>query len=371
MSPKRHVRELVDDFDERPLLEVDDLTTYFETSHGLVKSVDSVSLSLERGRTLAIVGESGAGKTVLARSIMGLLPRQNVVTGGRVRFGDVDITTASPRELRDLWGAQIGMIFQDPMTSLNPVVRVGRQITESLRYHLAMGKKDAGETAVALLRSVGMPEPEERLGWYPHQFSGGMCQRIVIAIAIACGPKLLLADEPTTGLDVTVSAQILDLLGRLQRDRYMSVILVTHDLGVVTGRSDDVAVMYAGQIVEMAPTSTLFSDMRMPYTEALLKSVPRISNASHTRLHTIAGNPPDPAHYPDGCRFASRCPYVQAKCHEQQPPLVEAEGLRHFYRCWYPVGTPEGRLALEANQAAGGSGSRGLGRPGTEAEVLG
>lgn len=352
MSRKRHVRE-IDDLEDRPLLEVENLKTYFQTGHGIVKSVDGVSFDLERGRTLAIVGESGSGKTVLSRSVMGLLPPQNVIREGRVRFGDVDLTNASPQELRGLWGAQISMVFQDPVTSLNPVVRAGRQITESLRYHLAMSRQDAKETAISLFRSVGIPEPENRMQWYPHQFSGGMCQRIVIAAAIACGPKLLLADEPTTGLDVTVSAQILDLLNRLQQERYMSVIIVTHDLGVVTGRSDDVIVMYAGQVVERAPTTTLFRDARMPYTEALLKSAPRLSNPSHTRLHTIPGNPPNPANLPKGCRFAPRCPYVQPKCREEEPPLRQAEAPRHWYACWYPVGTPEGVRALEENQAAG------------------
>ncbi len=352
MSRKRHVRD-IDDLEDRPLLEVENLKTYFQTGHGIVKSVDGVSFDLERGRTLAIVGESGSGKTVLSRSVMGLLPPQNVIREGRVRFGDVDLTNASPQELRGLWGAQISMVFQDPVTSLNPVVRAGRQITESLRYHLAMSRQDAKETAISLFRSVGIPEPENRMQWYPHQFSGGMCQRIVIAAAIACGPKLLLADEPTTGLDVTVSAQILDLLNRLQQERYMSVIIVTHDLGVVTGRSDDVIVMYAGQVVERAPTTTLFRDARMPYTEALLKSAPRLSNPSHTRLHTIPGNPPNPANLPKGCRFAPRCPYVQPKCREEEPPLRQAEAPRHWYACWYPVGTPEGVRALEENQAAG------------------
>jgi oligopeptide/dipeptide ABC transporter ATP-binding protein len=352
VSRKRHVRD-IDDLEDRPLLEVENLKTYFQTGHGIVKSVDGVSFDLERGRTLAIVGESGSGKTVLSRSVMGLLPPQNVIREGRVRFGDVDLTNASPQELRGLWGAQISMVFQDPVTSLNPVVRAGRQITESLRYHLAMSRQDAKETAISLFRSVGIPEPENRMQWYPHQFSGGMCQRIVIAAAIACGPKLLLADEPTTGLDVTVSAQILDLLNRLQQERYMSVIIVTHDLGVVTGRSDDVIVMYAGQVVERAPTTTLFRDARMPYTEALLKSAPRLSNPSHTRLHTIPGNPPNPANLPKGCRFAPRCPYVQPKCREEEPPLRQAEAPRHWYACWYPVGTPEGVRALEENQAAG------------------
>lgn len=352
MSPKRHVREM-DDLDDRPLLKVDNLKTYFQTGHGLVRSVDGVSFTLERGRTLGIVGESGSGKSVLTQSVMGLLPAHGVVREGTVQFGDIELSSASPNELRDLWGAQISMIFQDPATALNPVVRIGRQVTESLRYHLAMSRQDAKATAIALLRSVGLPEPEERLRWFPFQFSGGMQQRIVIAVAIACGPKLLLADEPTTGLDVTVSAQILDLINRLQQERYMSVILVTHDLGVVTGRADDVMVMYAGKIVERAPTALLFRDMRMPYTEALLRSAPRLSNPSHTRLHAIPGNPPNPMNLPVGCRFAARCPYVQPKCIAEEPPLRDADSPQHQYACWFPVGSPEGRQALEDNQAHG------------------
>ncbi len=350
MSPKRHVREIIDR-EDRPLLQVENLKTHFDTDHGLVRAVDGVSFNLARGRTLAVVGESGSGKTVLSRSVMGLLPHQRVIREGRVHFGDVDLTGTTERELRDLWGAHIAMIFQDPVTSLNPVVKIGRQITESLRHHLAMGRKDAKETAIALLRSVGMPEPEQRLNWFPHQFSGGMCQRIVIATAIACGPKLLLADEPTTGLDVTVSAQILDLLNRLQQERYMSMILISHDLGVVTGRSDDVIVMYAGKIVEKAPTTTLFRETRMPYTEALLRSAPRLANASHTRLHSIPGSPPDPSGYPTGCRFAQRCPYGQPRCRVEEPPLRQADSPGHVFACWYPVGTPEGLQALETNLA--------------------
>lgn len=352
MSPKRHVREM-DDLDDKPLLQVENLKTYFQTGHGIVKSVDGVSFTLERGRTLGLVGESGSGKTVLSQSIMGLLPPRGVVREGRVQFGDVELSSASVNELRDLWGAQISMIFQDPATALNPVVRIGRQVTESLRYHLAMSKADAKATAVALLRSVGLPEPEQRLRWYPHQFSGGMQQRIVIAVAIACGPKLLLADEPTTGLDVTVSAQILDLINRLQQERYMSVILVTHDLGIVTGRADDVMVMYGGKIVEKAPTPVLFRDMRMPYTEALLRSAPRLANPAHSRLHTIPGSPPNPMEWPHGCRFAARCPYVQPKCVAEEPPLRDADTPQHQYACWFPVGSPEGRRALEENQAKG------------------
>jgi oligopeptide/dipeptide ABC transporter ATP-binding protein len=343
----------IEEKDGVPLLEVDSLITHFRTSHGIVRSVDGVSFKLERGRTLAIVGESGSGKTVLARSIMSLLPGANVIREGSVLFGGVDLGKASPADLRGIWGAQISMVFQDPMTSLNPVVRIGRQITETLQFHLGMSKRDAKETAIALLRSVGMPDPEERLRWYPYQFSGGMCQRIVIAIALACGPKLVLADEPTTGLDVTVSAQILDLLNRLQQERYMSMILVTHDLGVVTGRADEVAVMYAGKIVEFGPTETLFRDMKMPYTEALLKSAPRFADESHSRLHTIPGNPPNPANLPAGCRFAERCPYAQPRCRQEEPTLRAAQTPGHTYACWYPVGTPEGKDALARNVELG------------------
>ncbi|HEV2361676.1 MAG TPA: ABC transporter ATP-binding protein [Acidimicrobiales bacterium] len=352
MSPKQHVMQIDDSSYEGPLLQVNNLKTYFSTSHGIVRAVDGVSFTLERGRSLGLVGESGSGKTVLSRSIMGLLPPHNVVREGTVHFAGVELSSAPLDKLRDLWGVQISMVFQDPMTALNPVVRVGRQITESLRYHLAMDRADAQATAVALLKSVGLPEPEERLRWYPHQFSGGMCQRIVIAVALACGPKLVLADEPTTGLDVTVSAQILDLLSRLQQERFMSMIMVTHDLGVVSGRCDDTAVVYAGKIVEMGPTAVLFRDMKMPYTEALLRSTPRLSNASHTRLPTIPGNPPNPAHYPGGCRFAPRCEYAQPRCRAEEPPLKQASP-GHVYACWYPVGTPEGRDAHERNEKVG------------------
>ena len=284
---------------------------------------------------------------------MGLLPPHGVVREGRVRFGDVELTKASVNELRDLWGAQIAMIFQDPATALNPVVRSVGKLPNRFATTWPCRRDDAKQTAIALLRSVGLPEPEQRLRWYPHQFSGGMQQRIVIAVAIACGPKLLLADEPTTGLDVTVSAQILDLINRLQQERYMSVILVTHDLGVVTGRADEVLVMYAGKIVERAPTALLFRDMRMPYTEALLRSAPRLSNPAHTRCTPFPGSPPNPADLPPGCRFAARCPYVQPKCIAEEPQLRDADSPNHQFACWFPVGSPEGRQALEDNQAKG------------------
>ena len=338
---------------EGPLLDVADLRTHFETSRGLVRAVDGVTFSLERGKTLGIVGESGSGKSVLSRSVMGLLPKSNVVRGGTIRFEGRDISNLDPDDQRKLWGTQMSMVFQDPMTSLNPVMKIGNQITEPLLYHLDISKSFAKETAVALLASVGIPEPERRMKQYPHEMSGGMRQRVMIAIAIACGPKLLFADEPTTALDVTVQAQILDLLQAQQRERFMAMILVTHDLGVVAGRTDEIAVMYAGKIVEKAPTSTLFSQMRMPYTEALVHSIPKLSDASHTRLNVIPGRPPDLVNPPKGCNFSPRCPYVQDKCREEEPPLVPAPAVGHEYACWFPAGTPEGRAALERNLATG------------------
>ncbi|HVA74273.1 MAG TPA: ABC transporter ATP-binding protein [Acidimicrobiales bacterium] len=335
-----------------PLLDVVDLVTHFYTEQAVVRAVDGVSLRLEQGRTLGIVGESGSGKTILSRSIMGLLPRRNVVRRGEVRFQGRDIAKLAERELSRIWGADIAMVFQDPMTSLNPVVRLGRQLTEHIQVHTGVGKKEARNRAVDLLRSVGIPEARRRLREYPHQLSGGMRQRVMIAVALACGPKLLLADEPTTALDVTVQAQILDLLTAQQEERHMGMILVTHDLGVVAGRTDEIAVMYAGKVVEKAPTRTLFTDMRMPYTEALIQSIPRLANPSHTRLTVIPGRPPDLGRPLAGCRFAPRCAYAQDRCSVEEPPLVEA-APGHSYACWYPVGTPEGSDALARNRRNG------------------
>ena len=259
----------------------------------------------------------------------------------------------APRDLRKLWGPEMAMIFQDPLGSLNPVVKVGNQVAEGLRVHSGFSKKEARSEALKLLREVGISEPERRLDEYPHQFSGGMRQRIVIAIALACQPDLLIADEPTTALDVTVQAQILDLIEERRNQRNMSLILVTHDLGVVAGRTDEIMVMYAGRIVERAPTKVLFANMKMPYTEALLESIPKLERASHSRLLSIPGQPPNMVDAPRGCKFASRCKYVQDRCVVEEPELIDAATPGHFYRCFFPVGSAESAEALARNMANG------------------
>jgi oligopeptide/dipeptide ABC transporter ATP-binding protein len=335
------------------LLEVKNLVTRFHTSEGTVHAVNGVSYTLNKGESLGIVGESGSGKSVSVLSIMGLIPNPpGKVEGGEVHFEGQNLLALSSSKIREIRGRDIAMVFQDPMTSLNPVLTIRRQLTEGLERHLDMTGAAADKRAAELLELVGIPNAADRLSDYPHQFSGGQRQRIGIAMALSCNPSLLIADEPTTALDVTVQAQILDLLGEQQRERHMAVILVSHDLGVVAGRTHDIAVMYAGQIVEQAPTRTLFAEVRMPYTEALLRSVPRLENPSHTRLAVIGGRPPDLIDPPAGCRFAARCPYVQDRCREEQPPLVEGDTPGHLFRCWYPVGTDAGREALERNLAA-------------------
>jgi len=352
--PRRRVVLTRSDVDSgTPLLAVEDLRTHFLTETGTVRAVDGVTFTLERGRTLGVVGESGSGKTILSRSIMGLLPSRNVHRSGSARYEGTEVVGLGASQMRGLWGTEMAMVFQDPMTSLNPVMRVGEQITESLRHHLDMDKGEARETAISLLRSVGIPEPTQRVREYPHQLSGGMRQRVMIAIALACGPRLLFADEPTTALDVTVQAQILDLLQAQQAERHMAMVLITHDLGVVAGRANDIAVMYAGKIVEKAPTGVLFSSTRHPYTEALLKSIPKLEHRSHTRLDVIPGRPPDLISPPEGCNFSPRCPYAQPKCFVDEPPLIPGPGGDHEFACWFPVGTPEGRQALEDNLEAG------------------
>ncbi len=319
------------------LLEVEDLTTTFSSARGPVRAVRGVSFELRRGRTLGIVGESGSGKSVLSRSIMGLVP-SNATRTGHVRFAGTEILDASAKTMRGYWGDQMAMVFQDPMTALNPVLRVEQQITESLHEHIDITKAEARATALQLLESVGIPEPKRRLRMYPHELSGGMRQRIMIAIALACGPQLLFADEPTTALDVTVQAQILDLLQGMQRDRQMAMILVTHDLGVVAGRAHDIAVMYAGRVVEQAPARELFAHVRHPYTEALLRSIPKLDMAKHTRLDAIGGRPPDLVNLPDGCKFAPRCPHAQDRCHVDDPALTADPAMaEHLFACHFPV----------------------------------
>ncbi|MER7005999.1 ABC transporter ATP-binding protein [Dactylosporangium sp. NPDC000555] len=343
-----------------PLLEVDDLRTWFRTDRGIVHAVDGVSLTVGRTQSVGIVGESGSGKSVLARSIMGLLPpRRTLHPSGRISFEGQDLAQLPARRLRRLWGAEIAMVFQNPMTALNPVVRIGRQLTECLP---GLSGAAARAKAVELLRSVGIPAPERRLAEYPHSLSGGMRQRVTIAMALARDPKLLIADEPTTALDVTVQAQILDLLERKRKELEMSMIIITHDLGVVAGRTDSIVVMYAGKVVERAPTRTLFARPRMPYTEALLKAIPRIDDPPHTRLDAIGGRPPDLVDPGPGCRFRDRCRYAQPRCALEEPPLRPAETPGHEYACWFPVGTPEGA-------AAAGADARTAGRPAISVEA--
>ena len=336
----------------KPLLDVRDIRTTFQTNDGAIRAVDGVSFTLEAGRTIGIVGESGSGKSVLVRSIMGLLGPSATVEG-EVLMDGRDIRQLSRLEARHFWGPEIAMVFQDPMTSLNPVKKIGTAITESMRFHLRLGGAEARRRAIELLEQVGIPAPARRLDDYPHQLSGGMRQRVTIAMALACSPKLLIADEPTTALDVTVQKQILDLLHDLQREFRMGMILITHDLGVVSGRTDEVMVMYAGQAVERAPTGTLFESVRHQYTAALLRSIPRIDDPSHTRLDAIVGRPPDLRTLESGCRFAPRCAAAQHRCLTDEPEFVPHDVPEHQVRCFFPVGTPEGHRALSDNQAAG------------------
>jgi len=299
-----------------------------------------VDLNIHKGRSLGIVGESGCGKTVLSRSIMGLLP-STAHREGSVRYEGHELVGKSVGSMRRFWGQEMSMVFQNPMVSLNPVMRIGEQIAEPLRIHLGMSRSDARDTALQLLEEVRIPEPKRRLRQYAHELSGGMRQRVVIAIALSCGPAILFADEPTTALDVTVQSQILDLIAERRQDRNMAVVLVTHDLGVVAGHTDEIAVMYAGKIVERAPTNELFANVKMPYTRSLLRSIPRLDDDPHTRLHAISGRPPDLIDPPSGCRFAPRCAYAREKCHVEAPPLQSTENPDHVYACWYPVGSAE------------------------------
>ncbi len=331
-----------------PLLEVENLKTYFFTREGAVQAVDGVSFTVDEGRTLGIVGESGCGKSVTALSIMGLIPKPPAkIVEGSVVFDGQDLTKLSERELEDIRGKRIAMIFQDPMTSLNPTFKIGTQITETLHRHFDMSKGASRQRAVELMEEVGIPSAAERLDDYPHQFSGGMRQRVMIAMALSCNPKLLIADEPTTALDVTIQAQILDLLERLREEYQMAMIIITHDMGVIAEAADDVAVMYAGQIVEQANALDLFDHPEHPYTEALLGALPQLEGEGirEGRLTAIGGRPPDLVNPPDGCRFAARCPYRELDSCAERPQELRQIRQDHWVRSAHPTSersrTPE------------------------------
>lgn len=338
-----------------PLLEVNNLRVWFQTPRGMIRAVDGVDLTLRRGETLGVVGESGSGKSVLSRAIMKILaPNARVLAGSQILFDGVDLATVNPKKRRHLCGVDLSMVFQDPMTSLTPVMTIGRQLTETLRYHKNLSKRGAHDEAVRLLKLVGIPEAEKRFHHHPHNLSGGMRQRVTIALAICCSPRLLIADEPTTALDVTVQHQILNLLSELQDSSDMSTILITHDLGVVAGRTDAIAVMYAGRVVETAPTKLLFDEMRHPYTRALIDAIPKVTLPSHTRLASIPGRPPVVVDPPPGCSFAPRCPSAQPRCLSETPTLFRAPGsAAHAAACFFPLGTPEGDAARKRNIDAG------------------
>ena len=313
------------------LLSVSDLRVSFATDGGIVGAVDGVSFDISAGEVVAIVGESGCGKSVTAQTLIGLTRSPNATITGSVMFDGRDLVTADDQELRSVRGEHIAVVFQDPMTSLNPVYRVGDQIAEMIRAHRDVSKRDATARAVELLAAVGIPNPERRVRDYPHEFSGGMRQRVMIAMALALEPQLLIADEPTTALDVTIQAQILDLLRRLNRERNVAVLLITHDLGVVAELADRVVVMYAGQVVEQADRDGLFYDPRHPYTRGLLNSIPRLDEPRPQRLPQIPGQPPSLLAPPAGCRFGPRCDRRFADC-AQPPPLRDGDG--HLSRCW-------------------------------------
>lgn len=317
------------------LLQVKNLQTKFYTQDGVVNAVNGVSFELAEGETLGIVGESGSGKSVTVLSVMRLIPQPpGKIVSGEVIFDGRDLLKLDEEEMRQVRGNRIAMVFQDPMTSLNPVLTINTQISEALQLHLQMDKDAARKRTIELLQMVGIPSAASRIDDYPHQFSGGMRQRVMIAMALSCNPQLLIADEPTTALDVTIQAQIIDLVKRLKREIGMAIIWITHDLGVVAGLADRVLVMYAGYIVEEAPVKEIYANPRHPYTLGLLKSIPRLDEARKTKLTPIDGLPPDLIALPKGCPFAPRCPYVIEKCLEENPPLMVTTSTRHRSACW-------------------------------------
>ncbi|MBQ6752955.1 MAG: ABC transporter ATP-binding protein [Clostridia bacterium] len=324
--------------DKKVLLEVTDLHTYFTTKRGIVKAVNNASYSVNEGETLGIVGESGSGKSVSAMSILHLLDGNGYIDSGKITFDGRDITNLSKEEMYQIRGNDISVIFQEPMTSLNPVFTIEKQISEVFIIHQNMDKKEAAKKSVEILRDVKIPNPEIVAKQYPHQLSGGMRQRVMIAMALACRPKLLIADEPTTALDVTIQAQILRLMNELKKDQGTSILFITHDLGVINQMADYVAVMYCGQVVERVPARTLFNPetkFSHPYTEGLLSSIPRLDTPANDRLDVIPGAVPHPLDLPKGCKFAPRCKYATDKCKEEEPPMTKISDVQDI-RCFYP-----------------------------------
>jgi oligopeptide/dipeptide ABC transporter ATP-binding protein len=327
-----------------PVLQISNLSTHIQLTHSVVQAVGNIDLHIEKGETLGLVGESGCGKSMTGLSIMGLLPSGGSIVGGSVKLDERELVGLPDEELRKLRGNEIAMVFQDPLTSLDPTKTVGYQVAEPVRLHRGASKKEALDRAAEVLSLVGLPQPRERLSDFPHQLSGGLRQRVMIAMALSCEPKLLIADEPTTALDVTIQAQILALLDDLKSRLGMAMLLITHDMGVIAGHSDRVNVMYAGRLVETTDTVTLFSHMHHPYTQALLASIPRLNQSSSQRLLNIPGLPPDLTKPPVGCRFAARCSRATDKCRDEEPPLI-GQTAEHRFACWHPV---DGPLKLEA-----------------------
>ncbi len=319
------------------LIEVKDLKVHFVTEDGIVRAVDGVNFTLDRGEVLGIVGESGSGKSVTSMTLLGLTRDKNTRFEGEVLYKGRNVLAMREEELQEVRGNEMAMIFQDPMTSLNPVYTIGAQICEAIQVHESIDRRAAGRRAVELLKQVGIPNPESRVDDYPHQFSGGMRQRAMIAMSLACNPDVLIADEPTTALDVTIQAQIIELIDKLKDDFNSAVILITHDLGVVADVADEIIVMYAGRVVEEAPTRKLFYDPQMPYTWGLLGSIPRLDRPKSERLHSIKGTPPSLINLPRGCKFRPRCPHAFDKCTEEPGLENRVEEPGHLDRCWLTV----------------------------------
>src|ERR1700722_11213170 len=322
-----------------PVLDIQNLSTHIKLTSSVVQAVGNIDMQIDAGETLGVVGESGCGKSMTGLSIMGLLPPGGSIVGGSIKLDGRELVGLRPEEMRQVRGNDIAMIFQDPLTSLDPTKTIGYQVAEPVRLHRGVTRAEALDRAVEVLNLVGLPRPKERLGDYPHQLSGGLRQRVMIAMALANEPKLLIADEPTTALDVTIQAQILALLRDLRERLGMAMLLITHDMGVIAGHADRVNVMYAGRVVETADVRQLFAEMHHPYTQALLASIPQLDQDANKALHAIPGLPPDLAHPPQGCRFAARCPRPPDKCRTEEPSL-SGKTIEHRYSCWHPVDGP-------------------------------